>query len=617
MDYDMKKQHKAYLAIISAILLTLIALPAYAQNPDILTAEVDRSEITTDEYVNLSVNINLDYGSTSEPALPPLDGFDLVGTSTSTSMSIINGVQSTQKIFQYTLRPTKLGELVIGPVSVNINGQSFNTSPLKVNVIQGNGQPSTRPAPPSFPGIPSAPGFPSLSGLFKSFGFDIPFEFDGSVEQLDPSSVPSELLVHDFWVEAEVDNPSPYMGEQVTYTFRYFRPADSVGRHSYQEPEFTGFWVHPESGEKQFGTQVAGRNIHMTEIKTVLLPTVVGEVEIEPAMITSEGDIFSSGFAIQTLPQKIMVQPLPDGAPNGFTGAVGNFSISAEVDQNETKVNDAVTLNITISGEGNLETFADPEWQTGPQWRAFNSQSATNTQSQDGKLVGTRSINQVLVPTMPGKFTIPAIQFSFFDPQSASYQTISTNPIQINIESDGQLLAPVVIEDDPTLIASLGQIRPIKDSSQSKSNPSLLTQKVGFWLLWTLPLLMLVGQYGWHKRKQYLMNNPEAKRSQKAAKKASQALKNVDINSNDYYNSVGRILTTYISDKLNRSVAGLTQAELSGLLLAQGVNNNLVEQVRTCLTISEMGQYAPTHQMNPKEVHLETKSLIAELEKVL
>jgi hypothetical protein len=113
------------------------------------------------------------------------------------------------------------------------------------------------------------------------------------------------------------------------------------------------------------------------------------------------------------------------------------------------------------------------------------------------------------------------------------------------------------------------------------------------------------------------MNNPEAKRSQKAAKKAYQALKRVDINSSDYYSSVGHILTTYISDKLNRSVAGLTQAELSGLLLAQGVNNDLVEQVRTCLTISEIGQFAPTYQMNTKEVHLETKSLIAEFDKVL
>jgi hypothetical protein len=130
MDYEMKNRHKAYLAIISAILLTLLAWPAHAQKPDIVTAEVDRSELTTDEYLNLSVNINLDYGSITEPVLPPLDGFDFIGTNTSTSMSIINGVLSTQKMFHYTLHPTDLGELVIGPVSVTLNGQIYSTSPI-------------------------------------------------------------------------------------------------------------------------------------------------------------------------------------------------------------------------------------------------------------------------------------------------------------------------------------------------------------------------------------------------------------------------------------------------------------------------------------------------------
>jgi hypothetical protein len=76
-------------------------------------------------------------------------------------------------------------------------------------------------------------------------------------------------------------------------------------------------------------------------------------------------------------------------------------------------------------------------------------------------------------------------------------------------------------------------------------------------------------------------------------------------------------MTTYLSDKLNRSVAGLTQAELSGILLAHGVSRELVEQVRTCLTISEMGQYSPIHQAESKDLHLETKSLIANLDKVL
>ena len=91
----------------------------------------------------------------------------------------------------------------------------------------------------------------------------------------------------------------------------------------------------------------------------------------------------------------------------------------------------------------------------------------------------------------------------------------------------------------------------------------------------------------------------------------------LDPKSEDYYNAAGRILINYISDKLNRSVGGLTQAELSGLLLAHGVSENLVDQVRSCITISEMGQYAPIQQINTNELHHEIKSLISDLDKVL
>jgi hypothetical protein len=375
--------------------------------------------------------------------------------------------------------------------------------------------------------------------------------------------------------------------------------------------------VHSEPVENHYGSQLAGRNIHMTEIRHVLLPTVIGEVEIEPAQITNEGDIFNRGFTIQTLPEMVSVQALPEGTPAGFTGAVGEFSIMAEADTLQTKVNDAVTLKITINGAGNLETFADPEWEIGPQWRAFDSQSVTNIQTQDGMIAGERIIEQVLVPTLAGDFTIPAVQFSFFDPKSGSYQTTTTHPIDINAAPDGSVTAPVAIENDPIPGGSMGEIRPQKGTLKPSSIPANLNQNASFWLLWTVPLFLLIGQYGWNKRKESLMKNPAAKRNQKASKKAYKALKAVEVNSPEYYSTVGRILTTYISDKLNRSVAGLTQAELSGLLLAHGVSSQHVEQVRTCLTISEMGQYSPIQQAERKDVHLETQSLIAELDKVL
>jgi hypothetical protein len=615
----MKNKHKVYITIISAILLSLLSFPVYAQTPSMVTAEVDRYALTTDEFLTLSVSINTGNGPASEPALPSMDGFDIVGTSTSTQVSIINGAISSEKVFHYTLHPRVVGELIIGPISITQNGQAHATNPIKVNVTPGTGQKQSPPQSraPGFPSMPSIPGFPSLSGLLKNFGLDIPVDIQDSVEPLDPALIPPELLEHEYLVEAEVDNDSPYLGQQVTYTFRYYRPASSAGRSTYEPPEYSGFWVHPESSENTYGGQFAGRNIRMTEIQTILTPTVLGEVVIDPAKISSEGDFLSRGFTIQTQPKTISVQPLPGGAPAGFSGAVGNFSISAAVDLHQTKVNDAVTFTVTIDGQGNLDTFADPQWEIGPQWRAFDSQSATDIQSQAGVISGSRTIEQVLVPTVGGEFTLPAIQFSYFDPQSGTYQTVETEPILISVEQDEQTAAPISIDAPTTKGTNAGRLHPIKISPGTGQAPSLYAGNPGFWLLWLVPLTFIIAQFGWQRRKKNILNNPAAQRSQKAAKKANLSLKKLDPKSDNYFNAAGRVLIDYLSDKLDRPVGGLTQAELSGLLLAHGVSEDLVNLVRSCITISEMGQYAPIQQANINDIHQEIKSLIAELDKIL
>ena len=624
----MNKKQKVFITVISAIFLSLLSFPVYAQNQEVVMAEVDRNEITSDEFITLRVTVNTGFGSTSEPILPAMDGFDVVGTSTSTQMSIINGAISSEKVFHYTLLPRTTGEFIIGPISVVQNGQPYETAPIKLYISQGTGQLQTNPQPgtsgspaipsnPGFPSLPYIPGFPSLSGLLQNFGFDIPLDLQETVEPFDPALIPPELYEHEYLVEAEIDNTAPYLGQQVTYTFRYYRPAASAGRSTYKPPEFSGLWVHSEPTESQFGGQIAGRNIRMTEIKTILTPTVIGEVKITPAEISNEGDIRTRAFTIQTQPKTINVKSLPQGAPAGFSGAVGNFSITAETDLLQTKVNDAVTLTVTISGEGNLDTFADPQWDAGSQWRAFDSQADTVIDSPSGVIRGTRTIKQVLVPTMWGELSLPPIQFSYFDPEIETYQTIETEPIKIFVEDNGQLSAPVAIDEQTPQGTAIDQLHPIKVAPESGQVPSLITDQIGYWLLWLVPLGLIIAQIGWQRRKNDMLKNPAAHRSHKAAKNASHALNKLDPKDEDYYNAAGHILLIYISAKLNRTVSGLTQAELSGLLLAHGVSEELVDKVRTCITISDMGQYAPIQEVNSNELHHEITTLISDLDKVL
>ena len=218
---------------------------------------------------------------------------------------------------------------------------------------------------------------------------------------------------------------------------------------------------------------------------------------------------------------------------------------------------------------------------------------------------------------MWGEFTLPPIQFSYFDPQTGTYHTIETEPINVYVEDNGQLSAPVAIDEQHPRGTANEQLHPIKAAPETGQVPSLITDKFGYWLLWLVPLGLIIAQIGWQRRKNYMLRNPAAQRSHKAAKKAYQALNNLNPNTQDYYYAAGHILLTYLAEKINRTVSGLTRAELSGLLLAHGASEELVDKVRTCLTISDIGQYAPIQQINSDELHHEIKTLISDLDKVL
>ncbi len=137
------------------------------------------------------------------------------------------------------------------------------------------------------------------------------------------------------------------------------------------------------------------------------------------------------------------VKPLPAGAPDSFQGAVGQFEIASAVstDKADIQVGDAVTQRIAIRGQGNLETLADPTWPAAAEWRAFDSKTETDAKFADGKFAGTRTYERVLVPTQAGQLTLPAVEFSYFDPAQGTYQTVSGEASQVNVAPDAAAAA--------------------------------------------------------------------------------------------------------------------------------------------------------------------------------
>ncbi len=574
--------------IVTLFLLATAVWPALAQSP--ITAEVDRASLSTDETVALTVRINGATGNPAAPQLPPLDGFQVVGTSSGTQIRVVNGAFSSSATYTYHLRPIQTGELVIPPISVTLNGQTYSTDPITIQVTQGN-------AP-----APSAP------------------------VQGEPQAAPAELNGQDMYVEAFVNNETPYQGEQITYTFRFYNAVSLVNPANYEPPDFTGFWSDTEPEQVQYMTEAAGRIYNVNEVRTILFPTVAGEIIIEPTRLEVPGGFFSRGANLMTRPVTVNAQPLPPNAPAGFNGAVGQYQIDAAVDLTETRVNEPVTWQVRVAGYGNIDTLPEPTWPETPGWRDFDSTSTTNTQVQDGRISGSQVYEKLLIPTEAGQLTLPPVSYTYFDPEQERYVTISTDPITVNVAPGANGATAGFNPDDTPKVGAGGDeagetavaLRPIKPLTTGETGRPV-TQNPLYWLLWLVPALGVALHYGWQRRQAYLAQNSALIRSRQAQKKANKAIRQAQKAGSDPHAAASQILLTYLAEKLNKPVQGLTQKELIALLTEAGAATAVAQKAADILATCEMGRYAPVQETHLQSGNLldYTKQVIGELEKEL
>jgi hypothetical protein len=564
----MHKTKRLLTAIMLTVLCSIAVEPAYAQSAEVVWAEVNRSYLSSDETLLLRI-------------------------------------------------------------TVQVGRTAHHTEPITIEISQGTGQPQQSSQAQSqlqnffnMPGIPNIPGFPSFPSIPGMP--DFPSIQDVEIVPMSPSEAPADLAGNDFYAEARVDNDSPYQGEQLIYTFRFYQAQELLDQPNFQKPAYTGLWSHPETKQTEYSLNLGEKSYRVSEIQTVLFPTVAGEVTIDPATIAIPDGLFTQGGTFTTQPVELNVKPLPDHAPKGYRGAIGKFDFTTEIDTTETRVNEAVSLKVTLSGQGNIETLPDLEWPENSQWRAFDSQAVTETRFEDGVLGGARLYERTLIPTTAGNFTLPPVEFSYFDPESESYQTISSDPIAVTVAADplaSQPISPVEIEGGSNLdlAPQMTELRPIKSTWTADSyNNTLLTQKAGYWLLWIVPLLFLVGQFTWQQRRKKVNANPKIQRDGIAAKTAQQEIHKARQNPEEARDAVGDILSQYLADRLNQPLTGQTRAGVSALLSKLGIEAKLVERVQVCLTLADSAKYAPINdRQQTGDLLDESEALISQLEKVL
>ena len=558
--------------------LLVLATPASAQDSPI-SAEVDYTQISFEQELLLTVTIA---GSlnTPEPNLPPIDWAKVSGPTRVPLLISVNNVTSSQVLNYYRLQPTRIGAQTIGPVTVEVGGQTYETEPIEVEVTRsGTGRISPRPAPTPI----------VLPGLSPADEQDA------------------------FLVSAEVDNPSPYVGQQVTYTFRYLSIFQYFAwPRGYEPPEFTGFWHRQDPRWQELSDIVGTRRYRGMEVNTLIFPAVEGTVTIEPSSITVPPSRFRSGRTLETNPVELEVRPMPNGAPDDFRGAVGDYKVAASITSGRAAANETLTLALLITGRGNLEALPDPKMPEMPGWRSFDGESSANTQIADGELVGARSIERVYIPSAPGEFTIPPIPFSFFDPLAEVYRTVATEPIPLTVAPSSGQEAPPLLSDRDEVERLGSDIRHIKPApGELRPSESPITGDFVYRLGWAAPLAAIALAAGL-KLYRGRRRDPVISRRRAAYRNAMQAM---DLGgAASPADHAGTVLSAYLGDVLGQGVTGMTQAELAETLAEHGADEPLVRRVLDALSLSEDAKFAPGIDPAGDGLLEEVRQLIADLE---
>ena len=419
------------------------------------------------------------------------------------------------------------------------------------------------------------------------------------------------------FVRVSVDNDSPYIGQQITYVVKIYQRSDFTESLRYFRPGFAGFWNSQPTQRDEYAETIESEQYRVIELRTLLFPSVVETITIEPASLRADAGLPGGSDSLESEPVVVKVRPLPTGAPPGFAGAVGRFEISAEVNAATGTVNEPVLLTVKITGDGNVEALPDPAWPEFSGWRAIASPPAAEASAVDGVITGSRAYEIGLVPEEAGDLTIPEIVYPHYDPEAERYVQAATVPIVVNIGgSDG---APPLVSDDAETEPSASEARRNKPVPTALGRRSGLTDSPIFWAAWTVPLLIIVGAAVWRRRVVSREAALATFRQQNALRNARSALGRAAADGLDPSIAAADAVLSYMSDKFDAPLGGLTRDSLHLRLEEVGVPPDLAQRVEDTLAAGEVARYSPVPAGPGRIEDLveQTKQLLTDLEEAI
>jgi hypothetical protein len=572
---------------ILALSFALMARAVPAQDVKV-TAAVSSDVVGIDDQFQLTVTVTgQESGNSENPRLPSLNGFKLVGgPSVSTQFQWINGRTSSSKSYIYILLPEKEGQFTIDAIEVRIGGKAYKTEPVRIRVTSATAprQPSPQPNPLD------------------------PFADEGLRPRRSP---PSGDQV---FVTAEVDRASVYPGQQVTLSYHLYTEVGITGLQLQESPPLTGFWVEDlkvETNPPGVPRVVNGREYREYVVKKqALFPTATGRVTVPSSTFAisakTSGDFFGMFAQTETLYRKtreviLEVKPLPvQGRPSDFSNAVGSFNLSSSTDTVRATAGEAVSLRVKLEGRGNLKMIPDLGLPPLPDFTVYSSKRADNVHPVEGnQLGGDKTWEYVIVPKAPGQQILPALSFSYFDPEKGSYETVRTKPILLQIargSENGNLTTGLSGIDKQNLTRQGTDINFIKLTADDlRRQRPLPYHTLWFFLIAAAPLFFNLAAYLYQKERSKESTNAALIRSRRARRLALTRLRHGEkagrTQPRTFYSEAAVALSGYLADKLSLPGIEVTGDTLERTLSNRSVPSETVRETVACLQECEFGRF--------------------------
>lgn len=566
-------------------------------------AQLEFTATTSNSKIGLNQRLRIEFSVDKQGAdnfmLPNMSDFRIVaGPSQSVNQSWINGKVSFSQTYIYIIQPTKIGTFTIPSATVEYEGKIYKTNTLKITVTENV----------EVPKDPNDPTYMAQQGIH---------------------------------LVAEVSKENPYVGETLYVVYKLY-VSENINVSNWavlESPQYNGFWnqdIEIKGMSVQMGEYKGERYRYIELKKAILIPQKKGELVIEPmkmditlgvptgrynffgeAILRSFTESYTTGKKI------IKVKALPiEGKPDNFTGAVGDFKFKVSKNKEILKANETAQIIVEVSGSGNFKLFEIPKLITPTELETYTPEYKENLQTTLNGINGRVFSNYTVVPQFKGKYKIPNVSFSYFNPSEKKYHII---------ESPDMFVEVVEGKDLPTSDSAFSRKQQVQVSGdsfryiQTKTvfepiNKESFFLSKWFYLLLLLPLAVIpigiiINRYNEDRSKDIV--GSRKRKADKLAKKYLSTAKKELGRKESFYIALEKALHNFLKAKLSIETSEISQDKITEILLEKGLSKDSIEVLIAVLNDCDFARYTPSSNVKMKDEYEKAVEIIALIDKQL